>query len=322
MRRLGASRQALCVLATLCALLVAPPPGFAAEPATFPPAPVAPAPGAPGAPAEPTAGYQFATGKTTLYAYDLTQDVSWQSAGDTLNYHSTVGWEFSLSPQLVTPTRCELSVVILHLTASQNGPAGNHAVDSRLPVDRNGRDDPLLGHLLALDGAQLTVVLDPRSGVVAAVRGGEEIVKRINQRFPAAIEGDLPPLDASSREAYGPASLARLWSGLLALPGPAGEAQRVPLGAPLPGELERRWQGQRYTLSLPPGTSHLDGTLLLDPTPVTVSISELAGGGECSPRGGLPFTTGGELRYLITYSALTQPVVQRHQLRWSLRQGR
>jgi hypothetical protein len=96
-----------------------------------------------------------------------------------------VGWRFSLTPVVVTPERCELSIVILHVQASQSGPGGSHTVDSSLPVDRNGRDDPLLGHLLALDGAMLTVVVDPRSGAVSAVRGGEEIVKRINQRYPA-----------------------------------------------------------------------------------------------------------------------------------------
>jgi hypothetical protein len=273
-------------------------------------------------PGPAAAGYQFAAGKTTLYTYDLSQQVEWQSAGDTLSYTSSVGWEFSLTPQQLASERCELAVVILHIAASHAGPAGSHLVDSRLPVDRNGRDDPLLGHLLALDGAQLTVVLDPRTGAVEAVRGGEEIVKRINQRFPAASEGEVPPLDAQSRAAYGSAALARLWGEMLALPAGDGVVQTVPLNGPLAGSIERSWQGARYTLSLPKGTEHLDGALFSDPTPVTASVSAVSGGGETVLRGGLPSTSSGELRFVVTLSALTQPVVQRHHLSWTLRQGR
>jgi hypothetical protein len=283
-----------------------------------------PAPAAEGAPAPaaPAAGYQFATGKTTLYAYDLSQQVEWQSAGDTLTYASMVKWEFSLTPQLVTGERCELGVVILHISASHGGPGGRHAIDSRLPVDQNGRDDPLLGHLLALDGALLTVVLDPRSGLVAEVRGGEEIVARINRLVPAAVAGEVPPLDAQSRAAYAPAALARLWGEMLALPAGEGVVQNVTLGAPVAGTVVRRWQGSRYSLSLPDGTTHLDGVLISDPTPVTASVSMISGSGETALRGGLPFTSSGELRFLVTLSALTQPVVQHHHLSWTLRQVR
>lgn len=277
---------------------------------------------APAAPGRAPAGYTFAVGKTTLYTYDLSQQVEWQSAGDTLSYTSRVGWEFSLTPSQVTPERCELAVVILHVIASHAGPGGSHLVDSRLPVDRNGRDDPLLGHLLALDGAQLTVVIDPRSGVVEAVRGGDEIVKRIDQLYPAAVEGEVPPLDAQSKAAYGSGALARLWGEMLALPGGDGVVQSVALGGPVAGTVERRWQGSHFTLSLPQGTAHLDGALLSDPTPVTASVSAISGGGDTALRSGLPFTSTGELRFTVTLSALTQPVVQRHHLTWTLRQGR
>lgn len=268
----------------------------------------------------PVPGYQFVKDKTQLYAYDLSQQVDWQSAGDSLAYSSTVGWRFSLTPVVVAPERCELSIVILHVQASQSGPASSHTVDSSLPVDRNGRDDPLLGHLFALDGAILTVVVDPRSGAVSAVRGGEEIVKRINQRFPAAVDGDPPPLDASSTIAYSSANLARLWSELLALPASGTAAQMVALTGPVNGTMERHWQGARYTLSLPAGTDHLDGTLLQDPTPVSVSLSALTGNGESVLANGLPGSSRGEMRFILTLNALTQPVAQRHQLVWTLRQ--
>jgi hypothetical protein len=268
----------------------------------------------------PAAGYQFVKDKTQLYAYDLSQQVDWKSAGDSLAYTSTVGWRFSLTPVVVGPDRCELSVVLLHVQASQTGPGSSHAIDSSLPVDRNGRDDPLLGHLLALDGAILTVVVDPRTGVVTAVRGGEEIVKRINQRFPAAVDGDPPPLDASSTLAYGSASLARLWSELLAMPTAGSTTQTVALTGPVAGTMERRWQGTHYTLGLPAGTEHIDGTLLQDPTPVSVTLSALTGSGDAVLTNGLPGSCRGDMSFILTLSALTQPVVQHHQLTWSLRQ--
>ncbi len=268
----------------------------------------------------PQAGYQFVKDHVQLYAYDLNQVVDWQSAGDTLSYSSSVSWRFSLTPVVVTSERCELSIVILHVLATQSGPGGSHAVDSSQPVDRNGHEDLLLGHLLALDGALLTVVVDPRSGAVSAVRGGEEVVKRINQRYPARDDGEAPPLAASSAVAYGSDSLSRLWSDLLALPSGTVAPQQITLGGPLPGTIERRWQGSQYSLGLPAGTTHLDGILMADPTPLTASLSDLTGGGSVVMAQGLPGTRQGDLRFTLTLNALTQPVIQHHHLTWIMRQ--
>lgn len=261
-------------------------------------------------------GYQFTTTQNLAYLSTITQRVSWDSAGDRLEYTSSVSWKFVLLPVAVTPERAELAVTITRVTASHQGPGSARRVDSLLPAEQDGHEDALLGHLLELKGATLTVIVDPRTGAVAEVRGGDELVKRVNHRFPAAFPGDPPPLEGAAKAAFGSAALARQWSQLLALP--SAEPQRVPLAQPLAGELERRWTGSAFTLALPMGIDHLDGELLKDPTPVTARLSELAGSGRVEPKQGVPNTTAGDLRFTLTLNALTQPVVQRHQLTWSL----
>lgn len=261
-------------------------------------------------------GYRFSTTQNLAYLSTVTQQVSWESAGDRLQYASTVSWKFVLLPVAVTPERAELAVTITRVTASHQGPGSARRVDSLLPADQDGHEDPLLGHLLELKGATLTVIVDPRSGAVAEVRGGDELVTRVNRRFPAAFPGDPPPLEGAAKAAFGSAALARQWSQLLALPG--AEPQRVPLAQPLAGELERRWNGQTFTLALPAGVTHLDGELVKDPTPVTARLAELAGSGRMELKDGVPQASGGDLRFTLTLNALTQPVIQRHQLTWSL----
>ena len=202
------------------------------------------------------------------------------------------------------------------MTASHQGPGSARRVDSLLPADQDGHEDALLGHLLELKGATLTVIVDPRSGAVAEVRGGDDLVTRVNRRFPAAFPGDPPPLESAAKAAFGSAALARQWSQLLALP--SAEVQRVALAQPLIGELERRWTGSSFTLALPMGVDHLVGELVKDPTPVTARLSELTGKGQSELKQGVPQATTGDLRFTLTLNALTQPVVQRHQLTWSL----
>lgn len=261
-------------------------------------------------------GYHFTTIQNLAYLSTVTQQVSWESAGEKLQYTSSVSWKFVLLPVAVTPERAELAVTITRVAASHQGPGSTRRVDSLLPADQDGHEDALLGHLLELKGATLTVIVDPRSGVVSEVRGGDELVKRVNRRFPAAFPGDPPPLEGAAKAAFGSAALARQWSQLLALP--SAEPQRVPLAQPLTGELERRWTGSAFTLALPMGTDHLDGELVKDPTPVTARLTELAGTGRVDIKQGVPQTAGGDLRFTLTLNALTQPVVQHHQLTWSL----
>lgn len=281
--------------------------------------------------ANPSAGYTFTVNAAQLYAYSVKQTVAWTSAGDQLSYTSTLTWKFLLSVAEVTAERAVLNATILRVQATHQGPGSRRLVDSGAKDDQDGSDDPLLGHLLALNGSVLSVVVAPATGVVSEVRGGDAIIARINKRAPALTPGDVPPLDAAARAAFSSEALTRIWNQLLALPTTA--PTRVPLGPPLNGEVERAWQANStYTLRLPPGTERLAATLVGDPTPVSAVLSELSGSGSTSiittgkdlaadqntTGVGLPGPGKGELLFLLTFQALTQPVVQKHTLNWEL----
>lgn len=276
------------------------------------------------APAQPAAAipatYAFVKDRPAVYIYDLHQDVEWESAGDKLAYTSTVLWKFVILPESVAAERVELGVTILRVQATHTGPGSRHVVDSGETPERSGGSDPLLGHLIDLEGKTLTVVVDPRSGAVAEVRGGEAIVAAINKRFPAPFPNDPPPLDADSRAAYSSPVLARMWSELLALPPEHGGDQQVVLGEPLAGTVVRRWSGSAYTVALPAGVDHLDAQLIKGATPVDASLGALDGKGQVQLKDGQPHLANGDLRFTLTLNALTQPVVQRHRIRWELRQ--
>jgi hypothetical protein len=286
------------------------------------PTPPAPAP-APAVTSPPTAsgGYAFTVNRPVVYVYDLTQTVNWESAGDKLTYTTTLAWSFTLRATAVAAERVDLEAVILAVQASQVGPGGPsaaHRVDSRAEADQDGGDDALLGHLLALKGAVLTLVMDPRTGRVAEVKGGDGIVERINRRAPAAFPGEAPPLAAQAMALYSSEALARQWSEMFALPGDGG-VQPITLGPPLAGTVERRWNGTSYALALPTGTDHLDAQLVKDPNPVSASLGKLVGSGKATLVGGLLGEATGDLAFTLTLSALTQPVVQNHHLAWRLR---
>jgi len=155
-------------------------------------------------------GYTFTVGANRLYAYSLKQTVAWDSAGDQLSYASTLTWKFLLSVSEATPERAVLNATILRVQATHDGPGSRRLVDSGAKDDLDGGDDPLLGHLLALNGAVLSVIVAPATGVVSEVRGGDAIIARINKRAPATIPGDAPPLDAAARAAFSSDALSRI----------------------------------------------------------------------------------------------------------------
>jgi len=298
-----------------CGLAIAALGGWSAD------APPTPAATAPAATAAPQSGYSFTVGTSQLYAYSVKQTVAWTSAGDQLTYTSTLTWKFALTVAEATPARAVLDATILRVQATHDGPGSRRLVDSGAKDGQDGAEDPLLGHLLALNGTMLSVVVAPATGLVSEVRGGDAVIARINKRAPALTPGDTPPLDTAARAAFSSEALTRIWNQLLALPSSA--PMRVPLGPPLNGEVERTWQGSTYTVRLPVGTERLSTTLVGDPTPVSAVLSDLAGSGGTSittsgANAGLPGAGKGELTFSLTLQALTQPVVQRHTLLWEL----
>jgi hypothetical protein len=263
-------------------------------------------------------GWQFAPGDAHLYQYDVHQDTVFESAGDHLTYSTSLGWRLALA-RTAAPApagRITLGVTILRITATLDGPASHHAIDTDAPSS-SAAHDPLFGHLFDLNFAGFTLILDPRTGVVDSVSGGEAVAQKISQHEPSAFSSDDPsPLAAAARAAYSSSALAALYSQLLALP--TSSPQTVPLGPPLSGSLIRSWNGNHYTLALPPGLDQVAVTLGSGPLAVTGTLGELKGGGSANPRGGVPGTADGHLEFTLTLRALTQPVVEHQVLTWQL----
>lgn len=255
------------------------------------------------------ADYAFA-GPPRTYLYELKQQVAWESAGDRLAYATEVSWKVLLAGRGQRDGRCEVAATVLRVTASHRGPGSERRFDSA-----EEGDDALLGHLKAVEGAVLTLAVEPRSGRVESVRGTETIAAAVARRAPDLADPGAPsPLAEAARQAYAPARLARLWSQLLARPGEAPE--RVPLGEPLAGEMQRRWNGEAWTLA--GATDPLPVSFLADPTPVKGVVTGLRGAGANRQRDGWPGGAEGEMSFTLELEALTQPVRQEHRIAWTL----
>ena len=249
-------------------------------------------------------------GGARAYRYELSQEVAWTSAGDRLAYVSTLAWTVLLDGRGLRDGRLDLAAAVVRVTASHRGPGAEHRFDS---AERG--DDPLFGHLKALEGTVLILSVDPATGQVAQVRGAEGIATALARRSPNLADPAAPsPLAEAARAAYSPERLARLWSQVLARP-QAG-VERVPLGEPLSGTAERRWEGETWTLALPAGQEPLPVTLLADPTPVTGTVEGLRGQGRSQAVGGWPGDSQGELRFTLVLAAQGQAVRQEHHLGW------
>ena len=262
--------------------------------------------------AEPD-GWHFPVNKAIFYNYTLKQDVIWRSSGDDLGYTSTMTWTFALRATAVNGSQATVNALITHIVATLDGPAAEVRVDSR---QADATSDPVYGHLVGLEGVTLTLTVDQPSGRVSAVSGGDEIVKRINARHPAAVPGDPPPFDAAAKRLYSSEALAVWWSEMLTQP--ASEPQAVPLAPPLTGTLRRTWTGSDFALGLSEGVSQLPVTLVDGVNAVTGTLSAVSGTGHLTMTDGVAVKATGEVRYTLNLTALTQAVEQQHHQQWTL----
>jgi hypothetical protein len=257
--------------------------------------------------------YVFAVGEARAYTWTLDQEVGWASADDDLRFNTSLRLRLALHVVEATPQRAMLNAAVTRVRASHRGPGFTEEVDSAITAHR---ERPLLGHLALLEGVVLRLVVDPATGTVAEVGGGDEIARRIAARTRSAIDHAPSPLATQAQAAFAPARLARLWTQLLALPRAAPET--FVLDGPASGSIERRWAGDAWTLHLPAGTTALPLTIAPAPTPVTGTLVDLAGGGRLLRVGGWPAESSGSATFTLELAALTQPVRQRHRLAWSL----
>ncbi len=254
--------------------------------------------------------YAFVAGASEYYVAQVEQSVSWSSAGETLEYTTLITWKWALKVVEATPERAVLRLTELRVTAKHTGPGSLRLVDSSTG---EGADDPLLGHLAAFDGVVLTLTVDPVTGAVSAVVGGDQMIERINRRTPGTGAGATPPHDAAARLAYSSDNLARWWTQLLGLP--AAEPQRVALSDPLQGAFIRTWTGEAWKAA---GDGEATAVIGAGTSAVALAVRELTGSGRIQLRDGMPELSEGAMTFALELTALTQPVTQQHKLRWSL----
>jgi len=248
-----------------------------------------------------------------LYEWTTKQTARWTSAGDDLRYETGIVWSLALRCAAVDGPRMTLAATFIKVIATHTGPGTDIRVDSSTGA---GTDDPLLGHLLALVGHTLTLTVDRATGRVSAVTGADEVIAAINQRAPAAVPGDPPPLDAQARAAYGPEAQTRLWSQILALPAAGVEA---PLPAPFTaGAMTRTWNDLAWTVALPGGPEAKAPAFELakDPAPVRGTVTKLSGAGTLALANGLPGKAEGKLSFTLAIEAMTQPVATENEISW------
>lgn len=255
--------------------------------------------------------YDPRPGQVVFYRWTTEQRTEWESAGDRLRYDTRIVWDLGLRCAARDEATMTLALTFIRVVASHRGPATDIAIDSSRGT---GADDPLLGHLHALAGQTLELVVARASGAVREVRGTDELLAALHRRAPAAMPGDPPPLAAQAEAVWGPDAWARLWTRILALPGPATVE---PLPAPFTaGAVRRQWQGDSWQAELAPGEASF--VLANDPTPAIGRISALTGSGEISLRDGMPGEMRGRLSVRLELSVLTQPVASRHDIAWAL----
>jgi len=261
-------------------------------------------------------GWAFTVGQHRMWAYELKQEVSWVSAGDTLTYTTTMVWKLLADPQTVAPERVALRVQILRVIATHLGPGSDRNVDSARDLGRETQD-PLLGHLAAMEGAVFDLDLDPRTGAVLAAHGGAELARRLAERVPSAVPGEPSPLAQAAAVTWSDAALARMFGQMLALPSEV--AQTVALGEPLDLTATRTWSGTVSSLTIPPNQLPRSVQLSRPPLAVTATLASLAGSTTTAATADqLPGDIRGQLDFTLVLDALTQRVEQQHRVLWRL----
>ena len=260
-------------------------------------------------------GHRFEPGETRTYLAETKHVVSWESAGDTLAYETSISMELSCYTKAVGTEEVELVWRVLDLKARYRGPGVESKVDS---VAQIGDDDPLLGDLMVYHLVPLTLRVNPNNGAVLGVSGTEELLKRFNQRHPPSNPTSPPPRADIAQKSFDPLRIATLFGRYLSVPG-SGDGG-LNLGPGVAGNATMTWEGTSYKLGLPEDESqHPRMILHSKPLPVEIRISALEGGGSSN------FTSQGVLNkadgaYTMTLAgdALTQEVEQQHAVTWQL----
>jgi hypothetical protein len=265
-----------------------------------------------GAAAEEGAGYRFVPGVPVALAYEMRQEVDWSSGGDRLAYATEQAWQCFLTATAVAPERVDLQLTVTRVVAKHQGAGRTQVFDS----SAGEAGEPPLGHLGALVGTPIDLVVDPRSGRVLSARGGDALVERIDRLAPSKEPGEPGPLRAAAQAAFSDAAISRIAESWLRLPGSATEA--YPLLPPLSGSAVRTWSGNTYSVALPAGATAAPLVLGEGAAAVTGRLAALSGEGRVLPERGVPARAEGRWRFTLELAALTQPATAVHTLTWRM----
>ncbi|MFW5750445.1 MAG: hypothetical protein ACOCZK_02240 [Planctomycetota bacterium] len=258
-------------------------------------------------PAPDATGYDLAPGSLHIFRYHCEAVQRWRSAGDELRFTTTRDWLFMLKGLEQGPDTVTLLAKIYRIEARHRGPGVDVAIDSRAQ-DEDNPPHPLLAGLLAQDRVPLTLTVERSTGTVLAVDGWEQVVERAQALFPAGFA--TRKLTPEATVVFGEPALARRWTAILSLPRDTPE--QVPLGHPLSTAVERRWQGDRFTLHLPQETASV--SVHAQPKPVTMQITGLEGSGEVVLDEGALLRRRTQLAFTVTGEALGQGVAQTNEM--------
>ncbi len=259
------------------------------------------------APEQAGTGYDITPGTLHVFRYHCEAVQRWRSAGDELRFTTTRDWLFMLKGLEQDAETVTLLAKIYRIEARHRGPGIDVTIDSRARDDADP-PHPLLAGLLAQDRVPLTLTVERATGTVIAVAGWQQVVERAQALFPAGFATRKLTPDATV--VYGEPALARRWTAILSLP--RGAAEAIPLGHPLSTTVERRWQGDRFTLHLPQETASV--SVHARPKPVTMQITGLEGSGEAVLRDGALLRRRTQLAFTVTGEALGQGVAQTNEM--------
>ena len=261
---------------------------------------------------EGAAGHQFRSGEIRRYLAETVQEVSWDSAGDTLTYTTTLSMELSCYVDRVDGNEVLLVWRVLDLRARHRGPDGEHFLDS---ASETGLDDPLLGDLMIYHLLPLKTRVDRRSGLVLEFAGHEALIERLNKRHPAANPMAAAPRQDAAQRSFDPLRMASLFNRYLVVP---GTQSSFPLGQGLDMDIPLEWEDASFRFALPEDAEAPTIHLHHDPTPVQVRLSALEGKGQSVFSQGILEQVRGEIAMTLSGSALTQPVEQQHAIQWQM----
>ncbi len=253
----------------------------------------------------------FIPGTGSLYIYTTTMTTEQHTLNDKLTFTTQMEWKLFCEVVSQDNETTHLRMTWYDIAAHHKGPGSQHTYDSTITEKQ---DDPLLGHFAAFHGIAIDLTWNHASQSITAVSGGKKLIAAINARKPGAF-GEAGPLNTPATHLYNNEALTQLWKNIIFIPRVA--AEEITLRTPVTGSLNRTWNGNTYTLTLPADQNSLPVILHKAPAEVSGEITHVNGSGLVHIENGKLKKTEGNLTMHISLTALTQALTQVNTIRWS-----